>query len=170
MKIRNVHGRKIAASLERAAAVLDSLASSDDRLWPHDRWPSMRLDGPLGVGAKGGHGPVRYEVVEYQPGRKVVFRFHPTAGLMRGFNGCHWFELNEEPGGIVLRHVIEAEGRFAPALRWCFLVRPLHDALLEDALDRAETALTGNVNSPARWSWRVRLLRRLARKKSRRPS
>jgi hypothetical protein len=165
MKIRSLHARSIPASLEAAGKLLDGLASDDDRLWPRDRWPAMRLDRPLGVGARGGHGPVRYEVVEYVPGQKVVFRFDPAAGLMRGVRGGHRWELSEVAGGVELRHVIEAEGGLGPALRWLLLVRPLHDALIEDALDRAQDALTGGDKRPARWSLRVRLLRRLARRR-----
>jgi hypothetical protein len=167
MKIWSLHARCIPASLEFAGKLLDGLAGADDRLWPHDRWPPMRLDRPLGVGAKGGHGPVRYEVVEYVPGRKVAFRFDAGAGLMRGVRGGHRWELSETPDGVELRHVIEAEGGLAPALRWHLLVRPLHDALIEDALDRAENALAGTAKPPARWSLRVRFLRRLARRKGR---
>jgi hypothetical protein len=37
--------------------------------------------------------------------------------------------------------------------------RPLHDALIEDSLDRAEHAVTGIVARPARWSGTVRQLR-----------
>ena len=165
MKVRNVHTRSIPATIDCAAPLLDGLAGADDRLWPHDRWPAMRLDRPLAVGAKGGHGPVRYSVAEYLPGRKVLFRFDPATGLMRGFAGSHWFELNVEPDGIVIRHVIEAHGGPGAVLRWLLLVRPMHDALIEDALDRAELVLLGRVRSPARWNWRVRLLRRLARRR-----
>jgi len=43
--------------------------------------------------------------------------------------------------------------------------RPLHDALAEDALDKAERALLGGVKRPARWTWRVRLPRSLMRRR-----
>ncbi|WP_372448549.1 hypothetical protein [Streptomyces durocortorensis] len=48
-------------------------------------------------------------------------------------------------------------------LTWPLVWRPLHDALLEDSLDRAERACTGAVENPARRGSYVRLLRRLAR-------
>ncbi len=167
MRIRNVHRRRIAASLSRAGALLDSLAGPDDRLWPHDRWPPMRLDRPLAIGACGGHGPVYYRVSAYSPGCRVAFDFDPARGLMRGLRGHHAFELSEDCDEVVLEHVLEAEGSLRDALRWFLMVRPLHDALIEDALDRADCALVGNTPPPERWSRWVLLLRWLARRRKR---
>lgn len=48
------------------------------------------------------------------------------------------------------------------SLAWPLAFRPLHDAVLEDALDRAGLATTGRVARPARWSPYVRFLRALA--------
>ncbi|UNO43730.1 DUF2867 domain-containing protein [Streptomyces sp. MST-110588] len=39
----------------------------------------MRFDRPLGVGAYGGHGPVRYRVSAYDPGRRIRFDFTSPA-------------------------------------------------------------------------------------------
>ncbi len=119
----------------------------------------MRLDGPLAVGASGGHGPVRYTVEEYVPGRLVRFRFQAP----RGFDGFHEFTVRPRPGGgSVLVHLLAMRARGPAPLSWPLVFRPLHDALLEDALDRAERELTGTVRAPARWSVYTRLLRRLA--------
>ncbi|MGW9373321.1 hypothetical protein ACWGVR_25240 [Streptomyces xanthophaeus] len=49
-----------------------------------------------------------------------------------------------------------------PRVTWPLVWRPLHDACLEDSLDRAELARTGAVARPARWSPYVRFLRTLA--------
>jgi hypothetical protein len=46
-------------------------------------------------------------------------------------------------------------------LSWPLVFRPLHDALLEDALDNAERQVTGRLQLPARWSPYVRALRRI---------
>ncbi|MFB6520879.1 hypothetical protein [Streptomyces sp. NPDC056401] len=94
--------------------VHERILRADDRLWPHGSWPAMRLDPCLSVGAKGGHGPIRYTVSAYEPGVRVS---------------------------------------------WPLVFRWLHDALAEDALDRAEPACSGTVARPARWSPYVRLLR-----------
>jgi hypothetical protein len=52
----------------------------------------------------------------------------------------------------------------AALLSWPLVFRPLHDAVLEDALDDAERHVTGRVERPARWSIYVRVLRRLLRR------
>ena len=38
--IRNVHERTLAATPEEVGALIDSLASPGDRLWPAARWPA----------------------------------------------------------------------------------------------------------------------------------
>ncbi len=156
MKVHNVHERRLSVPSPQAGALLDGLASSADRLWPGDRWPAIRLDRPIEVGAVGGHGPIGYVVDGYEPGRSVRFRFlYP-----RRFVGHHRFEvLPAAPSHTLLRHVVEMDARGPAALVWLLAIRPLHDALLEDALDNAERAL-GGVPAPRRWSWWVRLLRR----------
>lgn len=172
MHIINVHERTFAGpeAVGALGSLIDGLAGPDDRLWPGTpagRWPPMRLDRALGVGARGGHGPIRYHVVEYQPGQRVVFEFEQR-GLARGFVGRHVFDVIGRPDGTALRHVLEADADGAAALRWKAVVEPLHDALLEDALDRAERALTGSVRQPARWSRRVSALMWLLEKIPRR--
>lgn len=156
MRVRNVHRRHLAASPAVVGRLIDGLASSEDRLWPGDRWPAMRLDGPLGAGAAGGHGPIRYTVEEYVPGRSVRFRF--TAP--RGFVGTHRFEVVPRAEGCELRHVLEIDAVGPARFSWPLLFRPLHDALVEDSLDRAALAL-GGAPAPARRSARVRVLRAL---------
>ena len=79
MNVVNVHHRLLHASPARVSELLASLGSPEDRLWPRNGWPRMRLDGPVAPGAAGGHGPIRYRVEAWQPGRLVRFRF---AGLM----------------------------------------------------------------------------------------
>jgi hypothetical protein len=80
----------------------------------------------------------------------------------RGFDGFHEFTVRPDPsGGTVLAHLLSMRAHGPAGASWPLVFRPLHDALLEDALDRAERALTGGVRAPARWSRRVRLLRSL---------
>jgi hypothetical protein len=87
-----------------------------------------------------------------------VFRFSWKLGI----DGTHRFEVDDSQGVTELRHVLEGRLESATAIRnWTLVVHPLHDAVLEDLLDRAELAVTGQVLQPARWSRRVRLLRRL---------
>jgi hypothetical protein len=158
MRIRNIHQRTLPGSIEAVAGLLDSLSEQDDRLWPGDRWPPMKMDAPLRVGAAGGHGPVRYQVSEYQPGRKIVFSF-VDSGLTAGFDGQHYFEVVPIGGQVTLRHVLEARCGLGTWLHWIAVIRPLHDALLEDALDRAERALNPSSSASTPWGLWVRLLR-----------
>ena len=82
MNIFNRHDRIIPAEHDAVGSVLNSLSGPEDALWPREVWPPMMLDSALKVGAAGGHGPVRYRVSEYVPGRRVVFQFD-RAGLLR---------------------------------------------------------------------------------------
>jgi hypothetical protein len=151
-RIRNVHLREIQAPAAVVGEILDSVGSADDRLWATDIWVAepVRFDRPLSVGAEGGHGSIRYAVVEYEPRRRIVFRFSPDGGL----SGTHGFEL--EPLGqdrCRLTHFLDAE-----TSRW---MRPLvpvligwHDAMVETAFDRAELEATGSLVRPThipRW-------------------
>ena len=156
MKVRNAHARLLAADGAAVGKLIDSLASSDDLLWPRRVWPGMHFDRHLAKRAVGGHGPIRYTVVEYRRGFRVVFRFDAP----RGFDGTHRFERVDTPEGVVLSHVLEMTARGPARFTWPLLYRPLHDALMEDCLAVAERSL----GLPARvvpWSRRVRLLRRL---------
>jgi hypothetical protein len=155
MQVCNVHERLFPLPSALVGALIDSLASRDDRLWPRDKWPPMRFDRPLAVGAAGGHGPIRYFVEEYRPGQSVLFRFSAP----RGFNGTHCFEVEDRQGTTVLRHVLEMRAAGRAVLRWLLYIRPLHDACIEDCLDRATLSLRIALERPARWSIYVRLLR-----------
>ena len=156
MKVRNVHQRELTASAEEVGRLLDSLSSPHDALWPRRQWPRMAFDRPLGVGAVGGHGPIRYFVESYEPGRAVRFRFTGP----RGFDGFHAFDLSPNGPSTVLSHTLEMTTRGAANLTWPLVFRPLHDALIEDAFDCAETALGQPPASPRRWMPWVRFLRR----------
>ena len=168
LRIHNVHARTFPVSAERLGPLIDGLAGPDDRLWPHDRWPPMRFDQGLREGARGGHGPVRYHVAELVPGRRVVFPFDPDRGATRGIHGEHRLEVSAVEGGAELRHVVEARCTLGAWVRWLAVIRPLHDALLEDALDQAAGHVTGTRVTPRRHSRWVRILRSVALR--RRPS
>jgi len=162
MQVNNVHSRRYAASVEQVGGLLDSLASDDDRLWPHERWLPMQLDRPLGVGARGGHGPIRYRVVSYQPGRSVAFRFEAPAG----FVGVHRFEVEAVGAGRTeLRHTIDMQASGRARLKWQLVIRPLHDSLLEDALDKAQAELEFRPLQLCPLPLQVRMLRWLLRRR-----
>lgn len=144
-------------------------ALGQDRLWPARRWPTLpfELDGPLAVGARGGHGPIRYAVEEYEPGRRVVFRFHPALGIV----GTHTFRVEPiAPTEARLTHVLDCGVRPNMLARWP-IVRRYHDAVIEDALDQAELATTGRLRQPRRPPTWLRIANgvemRLARRRDR---
>lgn len=153
--VLNVHRRPLPAPPEAVGALIDSLGGDDDRLWPPD-WPPVRFDGPLAVGVNGGHGPVRYVVSHYEPGRWVRFRFTGP----RGFEGFHEFSVERlDDGRTALTNTLVLRPRGVRWLGWVLFFRPLHDAAFRHSLDCAENALTGRVARPREWSWYVRLLR-----------
>lgn len=163
--VHNVHTRTIHCSAPAAGALLDTLSSPGDLLWPTPEWPPMQLDGPLAPGATGGHGPIRYGVSEYEPARRVRFTFAP------GFPVDGWHEFRVEPLGddtCRLVHEMTARPHGWMRLGWPLAIRWLHDALLEDALDHGERSATGTVATPHRWSAPVRALRSLARRRRKR--
>ena len=156
MRVHNVHERRIAAAPAQVGALLDTLGSSDDRFWPHENWPAIKLDRALQVGAVGGHGTEPYEVVSYAPGKHV--RFEYRGGRRHGF---HEFTLEDSGDGhCLLRHTTQAQVQFSikTALFWYALTRPLHNALIEDLLDKVEGQVA-RVESPQVWSVAVRWLR-----------
>lgn len=156
MHVLNIHEREIAAPLASVGKLLDSLASDHDALWPRATWPPMHFDRPLGVGAVGGHGPIPYAVDEYRPGLMVQFRFRGP----RGFNGFHRFEVSPlgENNTTLLRHTIDMSATGPALFTWPVIIRPLHDALLEDALTQAQVSL-GLIPAVSPWSVWVKILR-----------
>jgi hypothetical protein len=135
MRIYNVHERTLPIDVQAAWELLTSLGGPDDRLWPADRWPRIRLEDGVTPGSRGRHSFVRYTVVGVEPERRIRFRLRD----MPGFEGEHAFEL--APAGAdasVLRHILLAELRGPAVLYWRAFIGRLHDALLQDLLDRAE--------------------------------
>lgn len=154
--VLNEHERVIKAPAEVVGALLDRLSAEDDPVFPTPAWESMIFDRPLGVGATGGHGPVRYSVTEYEPGRRVRF------GITAPDDGFH--EMTVEPigkGRCRVRHVLELRPRGANRLLWPTVIRPVHDTMIEEMFDNIERAATGACARPVRWSPRLRFYNRL---------
>jgi hypothetical protein len=149
LEIRNVHQRRLEPN-PKNGQLLSQLASSQDILWAHERWMPMRFDRPLQVGARGGHGSIGYDIVEYIPEQRIRFRF--TAP--RGFEG--WHELSLENN--ILRHEINMVAH-AKAIAIWYLIRPIHDAVVEDSLDKAQSWASGQPLEPRAWRLWVRVLR-----------
>jgi len=154
--VLNVHNRILKASVSDVGKILDGLASNDDKLWPRTQWPAMKFDRKIQKGAIGGHGPVRYLVENYIPSRSIIFRFTSP----KGFDGIHGFYIEEiEPNHVKIEHRIEmilkGFGRFS----WPIVFMPLHNALIEDALDNVEVYLNSKLHKKRSYSNWVRFLR-----------
>ena len=162
MHVTNVHRRGIRADSSEVGDLVDSLASRDDRLWPHDRWPAMRFDSSeLVIGAVGGHGPIGYAVRDHQPQHSATFEF---LNRPAGVRGTHTFIVVPEPGGSVLWHIADCEVSGLMRVWWTLFIRPLHDALIEDALTRAQLEVGDPMAGFApRWSVWVRAVRAVHR-------
>ena len=162
--VLNAHARSLPVPASQVGPLLDRLGGPDDALWPSPAWPPMVLDGQLAVGVTGGHGPVRYQITRYDPGRLVEFTFTPDAGLSAPHT------LSIEPSGAdscLLRHVLKGRLVGSMLLAWPLVVRWVHDAVAEDLMDRAEAALEVGPARPAQWSPMVRLLRWATRPRAR---
>jgi Protein of unknown function (DUF3995) len=159
LMIQNIHERRFGGIdvEQRVGALLDTLSSPADKLWPSDTWPPLRLDRGLVTGSSGGHGPIGYHVESYEPGKSVVFRF--AAGL--GIVGTHRLDVvADRDGSTVVRHTLEGELEGPMRMGWPLMVRWLHDALIEDALDNVEASLAQERVPPTRkHSFVVRRLR-----------
>jgi hypothetical protein len=154
--MRNVHERHVAAPPDRVGAVLETLATDHDRVWPGAGWAPMVLDSGLEPGSHGGHAGIRYTVTAHEPGRLVVFAFARSTGV----DGAHRFDVVDRGDGTCLvRHVLEGRTHGAMVVLWPLAVRWLHDALVEDAFDVVEAAVGTGPATPAAWSPWVRVLR-----------
>jgi hypothetical protein len=155
MKVLNQHQRKIELSATQVGSLIDSLSSDEDLLWPTASWPKMKFDKPLGISAKGGHGPIRYFVETYLRGKSIGFRFMGP----RGFHGTHRFDvIAESENSCCLQHTLEMNSTGLAILSWPLIFRPLHDALIEDSLATAQLNLGISPNI-VQWSYWVKCLR-----------
>ncbi|HNB74334.1 MAG TPA: SRPBCC family protein, partial [Acidobacteriota bacterium] len=120
MNVLNIHERRLEANFDQVGALIDTLASPGDRLWPKRLWPPMKFDRPLGVGADGGHGPIRYYVEEYTPGNSIKFRFTGP----KGFDGYHRLDVLEGLGNtVVIRHTLEMKTHGLAIILWPLVFR-----------------------------------------------
>ncbi|MCK6541208.1 hypothetical protein L6Q79_00840 [bacterium] len=160
MKVINIHTREIGQPKADIAKLLNTLATENDMMLATDKWSPMKLDKGLQVGSKGGHGPIKYVVTEYQPEKSITFQFN-----LIGFNGYHRFDINEvEPNKTELTHIIDMTTTGSATLKWVLAIRWLHDAYIEDAFDKIENQFTKDKKS-SEWNWWVKILRKTMKSK-----
>lgn len=101
---------------------------------------------------------MRYRVESVEATGDVVFRFTGPPG----FEGWHGFSVVEvTPGTTILRHELRMRARGIALVSWPLFFRPLHDALIEEAFDKAARELDDAPRAPCRRGLWVRLLRRV---------
>jgi hypothetical protein len=162
MKVINIHKRVIQQPKTEIAKLFNTLATDHDMMLATDKWPRMKLDKGLQVGSKGGHGPIKYFVTDYQPEKSITFQFALT-----GFNGFHRFDIKElEANKTELSHIINMTTTGSATLKWGLAIRWLHDAFIEDAFDKVENHFTKDKKN-SEWSLWVRTLRRIMKPKRR---
>lgn len=124
-------------------------------VWPTENWPAMIFKEGIKVGAEGGHGPIRYSVEKYDPNSIIQFRFLRPLG----FNGIHKFEVKElSDRQTMVTHFIDMKVNIRGAIIWLIAVRSLHNALVEDGLDKVENLFSTERKS-TEWNLWVRTLR-----------
>lgn len=157
MKVLNIHKRVINQPKERIAQLFDTLATDNDRMLANDKWPRMKLKNGKTVGSKGGHGPIRYTVTDYQQGERIQFEFSKPSE----FKGHHIFSIQElAPNRTELKHVIDMQTDGLGAVKWLLAIRWLHDAFIEDAFDNVANQFTAN-QTTTNWNIWVKLLRKV---------
>jgi len=121
----------------------------------------MRFDAPeLALGADGGHGPVGYRVEHHELGRSVTFSFTDRP---RGLVGRHQYVVQATGSErCTLWHLTHITPRGLLRFTWVFFWAPLHNALIEDSLYRAGTAVAVDSGARKTWSLYVRALRALS--------
>ena len=160
MKVTNVHKRQISQPKTELAKLFKTLASDNDMMLAIDKWSPMKLDKGLQVGSKGGHGPIKYFITDYQPDNSITFQFD-----LEGFDGFHKFEIVEtELNKTQLTHIIDLTTSGSATLKWALAIRFLHDAYIEDAFDKVENHFTIE-KKKSEWTLWVKVLRKIMKPK-----
>mgnify|MGYP003745620701 FL=1 len=166
MKVLNVHKRIINQPKNEVSEILKTLATENDKIWPKEKWPQMKFKDGIKIGAKGGHGPIRYLVEEYNPNEIIQFRFLKP----NGFNGIHKFEINElSKEKTEIKHTLDMNTVGKGTLIWIFGIRSLHNALIEDGLDKLENDFLEN-KKLSKWNFWLRFLRKQMAKRKNKPN
>ncbi|RED43569.1 hypothetical protein DFQ10_105169 [Winogradskyella eximia] len=162
MRVVNIHKRSINQPKEKVSELFKTLATSEDLVWPYDNWPAIKFKDGIQVGSRGGHGQIRYTIIEIVEGEFIKFQFSKPDGFI-GFHELKIREIHKYETEI--RHEIHVKANFKASLLWVFVIRWLHDALIEDAFDKVENYFTTDKKVSTYNLW-VKLLREIYKRKS----
>jgi hypothetical protein len=166
LKVLNIHKRILNQPKSKITELIKTLSTENDGIWPKEKWPAMKFKNGIKVGAKGGHGPIRYSVEKYNPNEIIQFRFSKP----NGFNGIHKFEINElSDEKTEIKHTIDMNTVGKGTLIWILAIRSLHNALIEDGFDKLENNLLENKKS-TEWNYWVKFLRKRIAKRRNKPN
>ncbi len=157
-RVLSVYQRVLPNVQSKLGSLIDEFFSQRSSLWPTRRWPRDACVGELQVGAEGGHGGTRYKVVAYEPGRMLIFRFIAP----KGYIGFHGYKVSyKDAQTALLAHFTMLNFSIYHWLMWHLAIKWVHEALILDGLDQAESYVSGLSIKARRWKWRVYLLRHL---------
>ncbi|WP_299885780.1 hypothetical protein [uncultured Lacinutrix sp.] len=135
MRVVNIHRRKINEPIEKVSCLLKTLSTKDDAIWPYEQWPAIRFEDGIKVGSKGGHGRIRYKIIDNN-NQGITFQFISP----EGFVGTHQLAINSiHENKTEIIHEIKMTTYKKATLLWLIVIRWLHDALIEDAFDKVES-------------------------------
>lgn len=158
-KIFSHHQRTIDCAIETARGLFETFVDNDSIFWPTSSWPRDAFnDDQLKIGSIGGHGGTKYKIQHYQPGACLEFSFiYP-----KGYLGTHEFRLIFlNSSQFLLCHVTNIKTNIYHWMLWQIMIRWVHDALIQDAFDKAELHLMGKIRLKSTWKYRVYLIRHL---------
>jgi hypothetical protein len=139
-------------------AIIDTFADDDSILWPVEVWPRDRFESKLALNACGGHGGTRYSVAEYVPGHFLKFEFT----FPKSYHGFHSFRLTQVKNQQwLLEHNTFIKTNVWKWFLWVMLISPVHNALIQDAFDKAEKYASTNLLFLSKWPLRVYFIRHL---------
>jgi len=155
MKVLNQHRRIVSQPKADVSKLIEKLASKEDKIWPYDKWSPMIFKDGLKVGSKGGHGIIRYSIIDYNPEQGISFQFTGPKGL----DGIHEFNIEAlNAYSTEVCHTIDMKTHGITSIQWFVFIRWLHDALIEDALDNIENHFSDE-KKVSKWSPWVKLCR-----------
>lgn len=136
MRVTNIHKRKLQQSIDKVSLLFHTLATDKDLIWPSENWPAMRFKDGVKVGSKGGHGIIRYSIIALEKGKSITFKFSKPDD----FIGNHTLYLKAvSENETEITHEIKMHtATLKASVLWLFVIRWLHDALLEEAFDKVE--------------------------------
>jgi hypothetical protein len=115
--------------------IFETLATTKDLVWPYENWPAIKFKEGLKIGNKGGHGRIRFTIVGFEVGKFIKFKFNKPDG----FNGIHTLRIKSiESNKTEISHEIQMQTSFKATFLWIFIIKWLHDALIEEAFDKVE--------------------------------